>query len=206
MRRYSLLLSLTGFALLSAPLARAQDASRIIDQYVKAAGGSKNLAKVRTLLIDGTVQSGGDEKSGTFSFRVKLPNRYYTELRSGGKTEIEAYNGKSAWHQGDSGQIATLLGQSALEIEAAAEYYNSRFQGLSKQKIGAAFKGTVSVYGHETYQIELTYPTGVQWEVFFDQQSHLIVAEKANMGGVPQEIDYDDYRATNGVKVPYKVE
>ena len=116
MRRHSLLLSLTGLALLCAPLARAQDPSKIIDQYVKAAGGSKNLAKVRTLLIDGAVQSGGDEKSGTFSFRVKLPNRYYTELRSGGKTEIEAYNGKSAWHQGDSGQIATLLGQPALEI------------------------------------------------------------------------------------------
>ena len=62
------------------------------------------------------------------------------------------------------------------------------------------------MHGHETYQIELTYPTGVQWEVFFDQQSHLIVAEKASMGSVPQEIDYDDYRVTNGVKVPYKVE
>jgi hypothetical protein len=206
MRRHWLLLSLTGFALLCAPLARAQDASKIIDQCVKAVGGSKNLAKVRTILIDGAVHSGGDEKPGTFSFRVKLPNRYYTELRSGGKTEIEAYNGKSAWHQGDSGQIATLLGQPALEIEAAAEYYNSRFLGLSKKRIGTAFKGTTSVRGHETYQIELTYPTGVQWEVFFDQQSHLIVAERANMGGVPQEIDYDDYRATNGVKVPYKVE
>jgi hypothetical protein len=206
MRRYSLLLSLTGFALLSAPSARAQDASKIIEQYVKAAGGSKNLAKIQTLLMDGAVQSGGDEKSGTFSFRVKLPNRYYTELRNGGKTEIEAYNGKSAWHQGDSGQIATLLGRPALEMEAAAEYYNSRFLGLSKKKIGAAFEGTASVHGHETYQVELTYPTGVQWEVFFDQQSHLIVAEKASLGGVPQEIDYDDYRAMNGVKVPYKVE
>ncbi len=184
----------------------AQDPSKIIDQYVKAAGGSKNLAKVQTLLIDGAVQSAGEEKSGTFSFRVKLPNRYYSELRSGRKNEIEAYNGKSAWHQGDSGQIATLLGQPALEIEAAAEYYNSRFLGLAKRKIGTAFKGTASVHGHETYQIDLTYPTGVQWEIFFDQQSHLIVAEKANLGGVPQEIDYDDYRATNGVRLPYKIE
>lgn len=206
MRRHALFLSLTGLAFFCAPLARAQDASKIIDQYVKAAGGSKNLAKVRTLLVDGAVQSTGDEKSGTFSFRVKLPNRYYTELRSGGKTEIEAYNGKSAWHQAESGQIATLLGQPALEIEAAAEYYNSRFLSLSKKKIGAAFKGTASVHGHETYQIELTYPTDVRLEVFFDQQSHLIVAEKAGMGGVPQEIDYDDYRTTNGVKVPFKIE
>lgn len=120
MRRLFLLSSLLGLALVCPDFCRAQDASKIIDQYVKAVGGGKALAKVQTVLIDGAVQSGGDEKSGTFSFRIKLPNRYYSELRNGGKTEIEAYNGKSAWQQGDSGQIATLLGQPALEIEAAA--------------------------------------------------------------------------------------
>ena len=206
MRRLFLLSSLLGLALVCPDFCRAQDASKIIDQYVKAVGGGKALAKVQTVLIDGAVQSGGDEKSGTFSFRIKLPNRYYSELRNGGKTEIEAYNGKSAWQQGDSGQIATLLGQPALEIEAAAEYYNSRLLGLAKKKIGVAFKGTATVHGHETYQIELTYATGVQWEIFFDQQSHLIVAEKASLAGVPREIDYEDYRATNGVKLPYKIE
>ena len=66
--------------------------------------------------------------------------------------------------------------------------------------------GTSSLRGHETYQIELTYPTGVQREVFFDQQSHLIVAEKATLAGVPWEIYYDDYRAMNGIKIPYKLE
>jgi hypothetical protein len=188
---------------------RAQlDASKIIDQYVKAAGGSKALSKVRTVLIDGTVpaQAGSNGRSGTYSFRVKLPNRYYTELRNGAKTEIVAYNGKSVWHQGDSGQIETLLGREALEVEAAAEYYNLRFLGLAKQKIGAAYIGTVALRGRPTYQIELTYPTGVQWEVFFDQQSHLILAEKGELAGVPLEIDYDDWRTTNGIKTPYRIE
>lgn len=184
----------------------AQDAAKIVDQYVKAAGGSKTLAKVRTVLIDGTVQSTGNEAPGTYSFRVKLPNRYYTEMRSTGKMEIEAYNGKSAWHQVDSGQIATLLGPQALELEAAAEYYNARFLGLGKKKIGMAYKGAETIRGHQTYQIELTYPTGIEWQVYFDQASHLIVAEKASSAGVPQEIYYDDYRTADGVKVPYKIE
>jgi hypothetical protein len=184
----------------------AQDASKIIDQSVKAAGGTKNLSKVQTLLIDGSIQASGDATPGTYSFRVKLPNRYYTEIRDGGKTVIEAYNGKSAWQKAESGQIATLLGPQALEMEAAAQYYNARFLNLSKKKIGSAYKGTASLRGHETYQIELTYPTGVQWEVYFDQQSHLIVGEKATLAGVPREIYYDDYRTTNGVKIPFKVE
>jgi hypothetical protein len=197
---------LLGIALLLSPSCRAQDAAKIVDQYVKAAGGSKALTKVRTLLIDGTIQSNGNDAPGTFSFRVKLPNRYYTELHSSGKTEIQAYNGKSAWQQGNSGQIATLLGPQALELEAAAEYYNARFLGLPKKKIGVDYKGTEAIHGHQTYHVELTYPTGIQWQVYFDQSSHLIVAEKASIAGIPQEIDYDDYRASDGVKVPYKIE
>jgi len=188
------------------PECRAQDAGKIIDQYVKAAGGNKTLAKVRTFLIDGTVQSTGNDTAGTYSFRVKLPNRLYTEMRSAGKVDIEAYNGKSAWRQVDSGQIATLLGPQALELEAAAEYYNARFLGLAKKKIGVAYKGTETIRGHQTYVIELTYPTGVPWQSYFDQSSHLIVAEKADIAGIPQEIYYEDYRAADGVKVPYKIE
>ena len=58
----------------------------------------------------------------------------------------------------------------------------------------------------QVYEDELTYASGIQWEVFFDQSSHLIVAEKAHAAGIPQEIDYDDYRAENGVQVPHKLE
>ena len=192
--------------LLFGGLCFAQNASKIIDQYVKASGGRKALGKVQTELIDGTIQASDDATPGTYSFRVKMPNRYYTEVRTGGKTWIEAYNGKSAWHQPESGQIATLLGSPALEMEAAAEYYNSRLLELSKKKIGAAYKGNASIHGHETNEIVLTFPTGIEWEVYFDQRSHLIVAEKSKLEGVPREIYYEDYRTTNGVKLPYKLE
>jgi hypothetical protein len=190
-----------------APLGQAQDAFKIIDQYVKAAGGAKTLAKIQTYALDGTIHQAGDDKPGTYTVRVKEPNRLYTELRGGdNKTVIEAYNGKSAWHQTESGDNATLLGPQAVEMEAAAQYYNSRLLALSKKKIAAEFKGTSTINGHSAFEIQLTHPTGVEWQVFFDQATHLIVAEKASVAGVQQEIDYDDYRTVNGVKVPYKLE
>ena len=46
----------------------------------------------------------------------------------------------------------------------------------------------------------------MQWEVFFDQQSRLIAAEKGTLAGVPLEIYYDDWRTANGIKIPYKME
>ena len=168
MRRLGRLVFSLSLSLLATSLASAQDASKIIDQYIKAAGGAKTVAHIQTLAVDGDVANTGDSQPGTFTFMVKQPNRYYSELRSQGKTLIESYNGKSAWHNTDSGEISTLLGPEALEMEAAAQYYNSRLQALVKRKIGAAYKGPVPVRGRDAYQVELTYPTGIQWVVFFD--------------------------------------
>ena len=184
----------------------AQDANKVLDQYVKAVGGSKTLAHVQTLSLNGNFTADSDKPAGTFTLIVKQPNRYYLEIRTDRNTLIEAYNGKSAWHQLASGEINTLLGEEALQIEAAGQYYNTRFQNLSKRKIGAALKGHGTVYGRDSSQIELTFPTGVVWEADFDAQTHLLSREKAAIAGVVEEFFYDDYRPTDGVKIPYKIE
>jgi hypothetical protein len=185
---------------------QAQDASKIIDQYVKAAGGAKALARVQTLELEGNTPGSGEQPAGTYTFIVKLPNRYYTEWRPGGKPLIEAYNGKSAWQQSATGELGTLLGPPAADVETASQYYNARFLALAKKKIAAAVKGPATIGGRATTQVDLTFPSGLTWQVYFDAQSHLIDAEKATIAGVPREIDYDDYRSLNGVKVPYKFE
>jgi hypothetical protein len=206
MRRLTIIVFALTLLLAFPNVCRADEAGKIIDLCVKAAGGNKAISHVQTLALDGNFDRVGDNKSGTYTFRVKQPNRYYTELQSEGKTVIEAYNGKSAWHEAESGEISTFLGPQALELEAAAQYYNARLQTLAKKKIGAAFKGHAQVRGHDALQVELKFPTGIVWDVYFDPQSHLIVEEKAAIAGSPREIYYDNYRSVNGLKVPHKIE
>ncbi|PYU63475.1 MAG: hypothetical protein DMG55_00465, partial [Acidobacteria bacterium] len=100
--------------------ARAQEAGRIVEQYVKAAGGGRALAKIQTLTLEGTFTS-VDGKSGTYTLDTKLPNRYYSELLVGEKNLIEAYNGKSAWHRNAAGELGTLVGPEGMQLEAAAQ-------------------------------------------------------------------------------------
>jgi len=206
MRRLTHVVFTLALCLVGAVVCLAQDANKIIEQYLKAVGGSKAVSRIQTVSVDGAFTNGAEAKPGTYSFRAKQPNRYYTEIQSEGKALIESYNGKSAWHQAENGEIATLLGPQALEMEAAAQYYNARLQALAKRKIGAAFKGHVQVRGRDALRVELTYPTGVQWEVYFDPQSHLIAEEQAMIAGIPRDIFYDDYRNVDGVKLPYKME
>ena len=135
MKHYRLISSalLAVFLLAIAMPSRAQDANKIIDAYQKAAGGSKALSKITTLTIEGTFTSVDGAKSGSYTFDIKSPNRYYSELNvesgvsvdaSQPKLEshhlIEAYNGKSAWHQDASGAVSSLLGPEALQMEDVA--------------------------------------------------------------------------------------
>jgi hypothetical protein len=186
--------------------ARAQDAGKIVDQYVKAQGGSKALSKVQTLAIEGTFVDSADGKAGTYTLDTKLPNRYYSELVVGDRSLIEAYNGKSAWHQTATGEIGTLVGIEGTQLEAAGQYYNSRLVNAKKNKLGIAFVGRAQLRGKDALQIEVTTPAGLKREVFFDPQTHLILKESAAIGGIDEEALYDDYRAVNGLKVPFKIE
>ena len=176
-----------------------------MEEYVKAAGGGHTLSKIRTLSLEGTFTT-DDGKSGTYTLDTKLPNRYYMELLVGDQNLIEAYNGKSAWHRDASGELGTLVGHDGMQLEAAAQYYNSRLVNPKKEKITLAFVGTAQVRGKDALEVELTTATGMKRHVFFDPQTHLILKESAAVGGVDEEILYDDYRAVEGVKFPNKIE
>jgi hypothetical protein len=185
--------------------ARCQEPGKIVDQYVKAVGGGRALARIQTLTLEGTFTT-DDGKSGTFTLDTKLPNRYYSELLVGEKNLIEAYNGKSAWHQSPAGELGTLVGPEGMQLEAAAQYYNSRLLNLKKNKITLALVGHARVRGKDALQLEVTTAAGVKRQVFFDAQTHLIVKEAATVGGIEEEILYDDYRTVEGVKLPHKIE
>lgn len=206
MRRSFLTLPIT-FALLGlGEPVRAQDAGKIIDQYVKAAGGTKALSRIQTLSIEGTFTNAAQDKTGTYTFDTKLPNRYYSELVTGGKSLIEAYNGKSAWRQNGAGEIGTLTGLEGFQLEAAGQYYNSRLVNAKKNRLAISFAGHAQVRGKDALKIEVSTATGVKREVFFDAQTHLIVEERATVAGIDQEIFYGDYRSVEGVNIPYQIQ
>src|SRR5258708_1798568 len=187
------------------PPTRSQEPGKIVGQYVKAAGGSRALAKVQTLTIEGTYTT-DDGKSGTYALDTRLPNRYYSELLIGERNVIEAYNGKSAWHESAAGELGTLVGAEGMQLEAAAQYYNSRLLNLKKNKITLALVGHAQVRGKDALQLEGTTATGGKRQGFFDAQTHLIAKEAATIGGVEVEILYYDYRTVDGVKLPHKIE
>ena len=76
MRRLTYLTFISYLFVFSSPPAHAQEPGKIVDQYVKAAGGSKALGKIQTLTLEGAFTN-CDGKGGTYTLDTKLPNRFY---------------------------------------------------------------------------------------------------------------------------------
>jgi len=141
----------------AAPL-HAQDAAKILNQYVKASGGARALSKIQTITLEGTVAAQNGAKPGAYTFDIKLPNRYYSEMVMGDQSWIESFNGKSAWHQNSAGEISTLVGPEGLQLEAAARYYNSRLLNPKKNKLVITYVGAAQVRGKDASQLQVTMP------------------------------------------------
>jgi len=194
-------------AVLSASsFALAQDAGKILDDSIKASGGSRALARLLTVSIEGTVIRQSDAKSGTYTLNLKSPNRYYSEITFNGQPEIFAYNGKSAWREIFAGELGTLTGPDAIGLEAAAQFANSHFLNRNKSKTTALFAGTDVLNGHNALHVELTSQSGVKRQLYFDPQSHLLLKEVFPLAGQLQEIVYDDYRPESGVQFARKLQ
>ncbi len=202
--RYRFLFFLVFLTISSAPLA-AQDPGKVLDQSIRASGGSKALSGIQTLTLEGVLTVPSTGQSGAYTLLTKSPNRYYTELTLGTDQSIVAYNGKSAW-QKQGAAPSTLLGPEALEVEAAARYVNSHLLNLKKGKFILRFVGHATVRDGDSLQVEALSPYGVRRQIFFDLHTHLIVKESAPLAGADEEIFYSDYRPVSSIQLPHSIE
>jgi len=211
----------------------AQTPQKIIDDYLRAEGGAKALAKVRSLTIAGSLREESADTNGSYSLITKAPNKVYSEIVIEPQHTIAAYNGMSAWGQDPTGTPRTLTGTEAAEWEATARYLSGRLTNAKKDKIGARFVGVedVAPIGMnsqvEAYHVELSLAPGVTREIYFDKESHLIIREiiprleaklspesvkpKSQPGdtqpaNAAEEIDYSDYKPVNGILEPNRIE
>jgi hypothetical protein len=204
-----------------------QTPQKIIDEYLRAEGGAKALAKMQSLSIAGSLREESTDTNGSYSLITKAPNKVYSEIVIEPQHTIAAYNGMSAWGQDSTGTPHTLTGAEEAEWEATSRYLNGHLTSAKKDKLGARFAGVETVRGRQAYHLEFLLASGVTREVFFDTQTHLIVREivpapeprplaagaKGNSqpGDAPaanaaDEIDYFDYKPVSGILEPNRIE
>ncbi len=180
-------------------------ADQLLDKYVQAAGGAAAIDKVTSRVMKGTIDFGG--RSQTIDIYTKDPEQRisYSHMPEG--DSVTAFNGHEGWlaspgRPGIREMHGSELDAAAIDADLhLATHLKSMFSGLEAQ-------GTDKVGDRKAYVVVGNREGNTPIRLYFDEQSGLLVRlvryGDTALGWLPTQIDYADYRDTNGVKVPYR--
>jgi photosynthetic reaction center cytochrome c subunit len=185
-------------------------AEQILDKYLQAIGGAQQLAKITSLTAKGTY-SGFDtdfQKVPT-EISAKAPNQRSVTNHLSGGDNTTAFDGSEGWLVGADRPVPliTFTGGDldGARLDAQLCFPASIKQDLTKWRAGFP---PVTIEDRSVQVIEGTASGGTHVKLYFDKQSGLLVRQTRIMdtviGFIPMHIDYSDYRAVSGVKMPFK--
>jgi hypothetical protein len=177
---------------------------QILGKYLQAVGGSESAATISTRIQKGTLTVGSEH----FPVEVlaKEPAKRVTTARFPGGDSVTGINGDEGWLTTSGGAVHEMSPSEADAAKLDAELFFPASLKLIFKQLHVKQKGQIN--GRETYVLAGTPGNLPSAELFFDQQSGLLVRvlrfEETPLGRNPVEIDYADYRDEGGVKTPFR--
>ena len=183
-------------------------AEAILDKYVQAVGGAQQLAKLSSFSAKGTY-SGYDTNSQKVPTEIfaKAPNQRSMTNHLPGGDDTTTYDGREGWTAAAS-KPEPLIPLTGGELDGARLDAELCFPTMLKQNISNLHAGfpAATVNNRPAQVIEGTVG-GTRILLFFDKDSGLLLRSarfmNTTVGLVPLDVDYSDYRAVAGVKVPF---
>ena len=178
-------------------------AQTIVAKYLAAAGGPDALQKVKSRLQKGTIDAFGDRYPIEI-YSVGPEKRVSVSHPSSGDS-VTAFNGEVGWLAMPRGfHQMTDAEQQAARIDAQL-YFPVRLPELYQD---FRVRPGDPIDGHATYLVSAKGKHLPPLRLYFDQETGLLLRQiryaETPLGNNPTQIDYMDYRTTDGVKIPYR--
>ena len=196
--------------LAAAGLARAADealpeAGTILDHYIEVTGGKEAYAKHKSEIQMGTLVYAAQGVKATITRFASEPDNYLAsvDITGIGRVDTGVTNG-IAWEN------SVVLGPRIKSgDEKALAMQEATFNGtLNWRKLfpKVETQGVETVGGEACYKILLTPKEGRAETMYFSRKSGLLVKSSTvaatQMGDVPVEMSYSNYKEQNGVLFP----
>ena len=200
------LLLCPALGLLAAPQGGgAPSVDQILDRYVQAVGGKDALQKVTSRDMKGTLENSDDGTTSPAEVLAKAPNKYLEVVSLGDAgAAMQGWNGETGWGKDpDSGLHDTSKQE---QVAARRDYDFYREIRLKELFPKMALSGKTKVDDRDAYIVEATTPEGATEKWYFDAETGLLVRrdfERVTLddGIVLYEVDYDDYKDVDGLKL-----
>jgi outer membrane lipoprotein-sorting protein len=166
-------------------------AEQLLDKYVQRAGGAAAIDQVTSRVMKGTIDIGG--KSLPIDMYSKHPDKLVSFTHTPDGDSVTAFDGHEGWLVTPGHPLRELHGSDLDGVSMDADLHLATRLKVDDQVASLLVGGR-----QEKPPIRL----------YFDKQSGLLVRlvrfGETALGWLPTQIDYADYRDTNGVKIPYR--
>jgi len=205
----------------------------IINKYLQALGGEQRLAGLKSYIGKGaSVGFGGFGGGGEVHIYAKFPDQRTTLIQFASATgrgdEVRSYNGHTGWMMTPLA-VLTDYQLSGVELDGAMLDAELGFPGQIKQVLSnlrVSLPTTISDLPAPSSQtatstnasggvgqdrlvnvVQGTGPRGMLATLYFDQKTGLLVRlvryGKTQIGRIPTQVDYSDYRDVGSIKMPF---
>ncbi len=216
MRMTSKLL-VAAFVLSSVGSAAAQTADEIVDKTVTALGGSAALGKLTSRSSTGTmaIATPNGDITGSVEILTEAPNKSRTLINldlsavgAGSMVLDQRFDG-TAGYALDSMRGNREITGGQLDL-MKQNVFPTPFVGYKERGTKMDLVGKEKVGDRDAYALKVTPASGPVSRVFIDAQSYLpiksvVTVSLPEVGEVEQTIEFSDYRAVDGVQVPFQV-
>ena len=184
-------------------------AQQILDKYIQALGGAKQLAKLKSFTAKGTY-SGFDTDFQKVPAEVfaKAPNQRTTVNHLSGGDNVASFDGQSGWVAAADKPLSPIIlsggDLDGTRLDADIAFPTALKEDLTKLHVGFP---PLTLNGHSVQVVEGTAAGGTIVKLYFDKTTGLLVRQtrltNTVVGLTPIHTDYSDYRLIAGVKIPF---
>jgi photosynthetic reaction center cytochrome c subunit len=184
-------------------------AEQILDKFIQAAGGAAQLGKLTSFTAKGTY-SGFDTEFQKVPVDVfaKAPDQRASVVHTASGDDTTTYDGQEAWIAATNKPVPLIM-LTAGDLDGAKLDAELSFPATIKQDLSNWHAGfpTVKIDNRDAQVVQGTAPSGTRVKLFFAKDSGLMVRQvrfiDTAVGLIPLRVDYSDYRAVAGVKLPF---
>ena len=180
-------------------------ASQLIDNYIKALGGSHAIEKIVSRVEKGASNFHG--QSISVEVFTQDPDKQALVRHIPGGDSVTAFNGHAGWFSMPGRPMRDLHGA---DLDAAQMDADLHFPLHIKQTFPELHVEYPEKIGdHEAYVLLGMQENQPPVKFYFDEQSGLLARlvrySESPLGLDPAQIDYADYRDVDGVQIPFRV-
>jgi len=192
-------------------------ADQIFDKYVATLSGADAVAKIKTrtinvtllrpkLINSGTPKAAMLNRAETWTIETfqKLPNKFLTVLTTPAGVTYQGFNGTVGWVKNPREQRQMTPAELA-RLQRQTDLYDNL--KLKERYSKTAVTGRERLGNHEVYVVDTRSISNKAERLYFDVKTGFlirrIVFTEIKLGLDPEQTDYEDYRAVDGVWMPF---